>query len=43
MYNVINKQEIQQKIEALKQRGLKENVDFRVVYFSNKAELQMVK
>jgi cytochrome oxidase Cu insertion factor (SCO1/SenC/PrrC family) len=31
------------KVKELIKQGLKENIDFRVVYFSNKTEVQMVR
>jgi len=34
---------IKEKIKKLKQKGLKENKDFRVVYFKDEAELKFIK
>jgi len=31
------------KVKKLIKQGLKENIDFRIVYFSNKTEVQMIR
>ena len=35
--------ETQEEIQKLKQQGLIENVDFRVVYFSSSSEIKFIK
>jgi len=42
MFSVMNSKEIIKAIKGLTKKGLKENIDFRVVYFSNQAELKML-
>jgi len=42
IYNVSNKGAIEKRVRILKNRGLKENVDFRIVYFSNTAEVKLI-
>jgi len=42
MFNVQNIKEIEQKVKLLKTQGLIENIDFRIIYFSDKAELKFI-
>ena len=42
MNSVMNKIDIESKVAFLKSKGLKENIDFRIVYFSNQAEIKMI-
>ena len=42
MYNVMNKIQIEKMIKVLLKKGLTENINFRVVYFSNQAEVKMI-
>jgi len=40
---ICTKTQTETKLKELKEQGLKENIDFRVVYFSNKSEVQMIR
>jgi len=42
MFSVMNTESIKKAIKVLTTKGLIENIDFRVVYFSNQAELKMI-
>jgi len=42
MYNVYNTKTIEQKARVLRNRGLQENTDFRIIYFNNEAEIKMI-
>jgi len=43
MYKVYNTTTIEQEARVLKNRGLQENTDFRIIYFNNEAEIKMIK
>jgi len=42
MKKSLTEREIELQVRVLKNRGLVENTDFRVVYFSNTAELKVM-
>jgi len=42
MFQVMNTKEIEAQIEQLQNDGMVENIDFKIFYFNNQAELKMI-